>query len=148
MSADMFQQKKGTTEKICGRILIAEDNPVNQKMTLAMLKALDCKGEVVDNGIEALTALHHKRFDLVLMDCQMPEMDGFDAAKAIREQENTDNSYFKHCHVRKFRIPIIALTAHAMSGAREKCLEAGMDDYLSKPFNLKRLCEKIKPWLA
>jgi CheY-like chemotaxis protein len=141
-------QSEKKTGKICGRILIAEDNPVNQKMTLAMLKALDCKGDVAANGFEVLTALNHKQYDLVLMDCQMPEMDGFAAARAIRKQERDGKSGFQHCHIRNFHIPIIALTAHAMAGAREKCLDAGMDDYLSKPFNLKKLCAKLKPWLT
>jgi CheY-like chemotaxis protein/nitrogen-specific signal transduction histidine kinase len=116
------------------RILLAEDNPVNQKLALALLEKQGHAVAVANNGREALTALEREPFDLVLMDGQMPEMDGFEAAAAIRRRERAT-----HAH-----IPIIAMTACAMKGDRERCLEAGMDGYVAKPFRMKELFETIE----
>ncbi len=113
--------------KLQGNVLLAEDNPVNQDVTEAMLKKLGCRVKPVEDGFEALNALTHSSFDLILMDCQMPGLDGYETTKAIRKIQ-------RYAH-----IPIIALTAHAMEGDREKCIEAGMDDYLSKPFTQEQL---------
>ncbi|GJQ58348.1 MAG: hypothetical protein SCALA701_11490 [Candidatus Scalindua sp.] len=117
------------------RILLAEDNVVNQKIALRILeKKLGYNADVVTNGKEAVESLERIDYDLVLMDCQMPEMDGYDATSTIRDQNSA---------VLNHNIPIIAMTANAMKGDREKCLEAGMDDYVSKPINIKILSDVI-----
>ena len=120
------------------RVLIVEDNPVNRKVVLYMLQKLALQTESASNGREALEALAKGRYDLVLMDCQMPELDGFEATSAIRRRE-------KAAHAK--RMPIIAMTANAMHGDREKCLAAGMDDYLMKPLEPGDLESALKIWL-
>jgi CheY-like chemotaxis protein len=115
------------------RILLAEDNPVNQKVARRMLEKERHSVTVVGNGCEALEALRLHPFDLVLMDIQMPEMDGIQAAALIREQERHSGGH----------IPIIALTAHAMSGDRERFMAAGMDGYISKPIRFPELVSEI-----
>jgi two-component system sensor histidine kinase/response regulator len=116
-------------------ILLVEDNVINQQLALAVLKRMGCTVEVANNGIEALRACERRRFDIILMDCQMPEMDGFEATGHIREQETV-------------RTPIIALTANAMEGDRERCLAAGMDDYVSKPFKRAQIEAVLQRWVA
>jgi len=111
------------------RLLIAEDNRVNQKVALALLQKIGCTADVVANGYEVLSALERIRYDVIFMDCQMPEMDGYEATQAIRRIEN-DSA--KPCPW-KHRVAIIAMTANAMQGDREKCIAVGMDDYVSKP---------------
>jgi signal transduction histidine kinase/CheY-like chemotaxis protein len=118
------------------RVLIAEDNVVNQKVALTILTKLGHRSEVVDNGLEALHALDRECFDLVLMDCQMPELDGFEATRALRAKEEGTGE----------RVPVIALTANAMAGDRELCLEAGMDDYLAKPVHPDALDAMLERW--
>jgi signal transduction histidine kinase/DNA-binding response OmpR family regulator len=120
-----------------GRILVAEDNAVNQKVAMLMLKRLGYSVEVASNGRQAVDALQHGSYAAVLMDCQMPEMDGFEATRTIRAGASDGAA-----------IPIIALTANAMPGEREKCLAAGMNDYLSKPINRELLAEKLAAWTA
>jgi two-component system sensor histidine kinase/response regulator len=120
------------------RVLIVEDNPVNRKVMLYMLQKLALQAESAGNGREALEALAKSRYDLVLMDCQMPELDGFETTAAIRRRERA-------AHAK--RMPIIAMTANAMHGDREKCLAAGMDDYLTKPLELGDLESALKLWL-
>jgi two-component system sensor histidine kinase/response regulator len=115
------------------RILLVEDNPVNRRLTVLMLEKWGHSVDVATNGNEALAALNREPFALVLMDVQMPEMDGFATTKAIRQREEST-----HTHV-----PIVALTAHAMKGDRERCLAAGMDAYLSKPLQAPQLFEVI-----
>lgn len=112
------------------RILVAEDNVVNQKVAVRMLQKLGCTVEVAANGVEALAALAERPFDLAFMDCQMPEMDGFEATGEQRRREAAGA---------RPRIPIVALTANAMQGDRERCLEAGMDDHITKPVTLAAL---------
>ncbi|MFC1840905.1 response regulator, partial [Thermodesulfobacteriota bacterium] len=113
-------------------ILLAEDNHVNQALAMELLNGRGHHVELAMNGLQAVEALEKGSFDFILMDIQMPEMDGLEATKIIREKE-TGSSH----------IPIIAMTAHAMQGDREKCLEAGMDEYISKPIKAKELFDKI-----
>ncbi|ODT44789.1 MAG: hypothetical protein ABS70_04665 [Nitrospira sp. SCN 59-13] len=121
------------------RLLLVEDTPVNREVALGMLDMLGHFAQAVDNGRLAVEAVARERFDLVLMDCQMPEMDGFTATATIRQQER-DAADDRH-------IPIIALTANAMEGDRARCLAAGMDDYLAKPFTMAQLSEMLTKWL-
>ena len=118
-----------------GTILIAEDNEVNQKVLKRQMEELGYCTEIVSNGRQAVAALQLRSFDLVLMDCQMPEMDGFAATEEIRRREGT----LRHT-------PVIALTAHAMLGDRERCLAAGMDDYLPKPVRVRDLSRMLSHW--
>ncbi|HXS93665.1 MAG TPA: PAS domain S-box protein [Candidatus Limnocylindrales bacterium] len=120
------------------RVLLAEDNPVNRRVAFLLLKREGHSVAEASNGVEAVAAMGRENFDIVLMDVQMPEMDGYDATKEIRARENGTGTH----------VPIVALTAHAMSGAREICLSAGMDDYLSKPIAIKELREVLKKWTA
>ncbi len=120
------------------RILLAEDNIVNQKVALSILKKLGVSGDAVANGAEAVKSLELIPYDLVLMDVQMPEMDGYEATHRIRDPQSK---------VHNHDIPIIAMTAHAMQSDRRKCLEAGMNDYLSKPINPQALADMLEKWL-
>jgi CheY-like chemotaxis protein len=120
-----------------GRILLAEDNPVNQKVALGMLRRLGLEADVVANGRAAVERATAEPYDLILMDVQMPEMDGFEATRALRRDPPPGA-----------RIPIIAMTANAMSGDRERCLEAGMDDYLAKPVKIDQLRTMIERWMG
>jgi PAS domain S-box-containing protein len=121
------------------RLLLVEDTPVNRDVASGMLEILGHSVDAVENGRLAVEAVARERFDLILMDCQMPEMDGFTATATIRQQERTA---VDHRHT-----PIIALTANAMEGDRARCLAAGMDDYLAKPFTLAQLREILARWL-
>jgi signal transduction histidine kinase/AmiR/NasT family two-component response regulator/HPt (histidine-containing phosphotransfer) domain-containing protein len=125
-----------------GRILLAEDNDINQMLVLEILRIAEHECDCVANGWAAVAAFQTGRYDLVLMDCQMPEMDGYAATRAIRAWESTHPR-----ETRARRIPIIALTAHALAGDREACLESGMDDYLSKPLDPAVLLALIDGWL-
>ena len=117
-------------------ILIAEDNMINQKVIERMVQKLGYRADLVANGKEALDALSRAPYGLVFMDCQMPEMDGFEACREIRNRDLPTS-----------RIPIIAITANAMKGDRERCLAAGMDDYVSKPFKQDDLKNVIEKWI-
>ena len=118
------------------RVLVAEDNPVNQRLTLTLLRRAGHLAEAVSNGAEAVATLSSpSAYDLVLMDVQMPVMDGLEATRMIRRLPGPAAT-----------IPIIALTANAMQGDDTVCLEAGMDDYLSKPINPRRLLEAVTRW--
>jgi PAS domain S-box-containing protein len=118
------------------RILLAEDNEVNQRLTLRMLERSGYQADVVPNGLRAVAEVLTGRYDLVLMDIHMPEMDGFNATREIRRREGGDR-----------HTPVIAITARAMAGDRERCLAAGMDDYVSKPVRRKELTGAIERWL-
>ncbi|MHB8474910.1 MAG: response regulator [Steroidobacteraceae bacterium] len=121
------------------KILLVEDNPVNREVAVAMLENLGCAAEAAENGLLAIEAMSAATYDAVLMDCQMPIMDGLTAAGEIRRREHTSGAA---------RVPIIALTANAMEGERERCLAAGMDDFLSKPFTQRQLATLLRRWLA
>jgi CheY-like chemotaxis protein/HPt (histidine-containing phosphotransfer) domain-containing protein len=116
------------------RFLLAEDNPVNQKLAARLLEKQGHSVAIVGNGVEAVQAVERQLFDLVLMDVQMPEMDGFEATAAIRERERGTGR----------RLPIVAMTAYAMKGDRERCLAAGMDGYVSKPIQPRELWQAIE----
>jgi signal transduction histidine kinase/CheY-like chemotaxis protein len=120
------------------RVLLAEDNAVNQRVALRLLEKLGCSVDVVVTGREAVDAVARERYDCVLMDCQMPEMDGYQAAAAIRQREGTGAR----------RVPIVALTAYAMQGDRDRCVAAGMDDHLGKPFSASELRAALSRWAS
>lgn len=118
------------------RLLLAEDNVTNQKVAVLLLERLGCRVDIAANGVEALAALERATYDLVLMDCHMPELDGFDTTRLIRQREAGGR-----------HLPIIAMTANALAGDRERCLAAGMDDYLAKPVSQAALASTLGRWL-
>ena len=120
-------------EQLPLNILLAEDIRVNQKVALRMFKRLGYDADLATNGKEAIEALHRQSYDVVFMDVQMPEMDGFEATRAIREEWQNDS-----------RPWIIAMTANAMRGDREKCLEVGMNDYISKPIQIEAIERSLR----
>jgi signal transduction histidine kinase/CheY-like chemotaxis protein/HPt (histidine-containing phosphotransfer) domain-containing protein len=124
--------------KLIGRVLVVEDNPVNQAVVKKMLEKAGLSPVTANDGIEALEAMRSEQFDVVLMDCQMPRMDGYETTEAIREREARQGL---------MRMPVIAMTANAMMGDRERCLVAGMDDYLSKPVKPSQLENMLRQWL-
>ena len=127
-----------TTQSLSGHVLLAEDNPVNQEIALLMLETLGCSVTVAQNGREAVDQAQTTTYDLILMDCQMPELDGFEATRLIREWEQSNS---------RSATPIVALTAHATPGDREQCLAAGMNEYISKPFSMDHLRGVLTTWL-
>lgn len=118
-------------------ILIAEDNLINQKVIERMVQKLGYPVELVANGREVIDALSRLSYALIFMDCQMPEVDGFEACREIRKREAGGP-----------RVPIVAITANAMTGDRERCLAAGMDDYVSKPFKQNDLRAVLDRWIG
>ncbi|MGI9241007.1 MAG: response regulator, partial [Verrucomicrobiales bacterium] len=130
-------EKSGLGSSQAGRILIAEDNQINQAVAKKMVGRMGFQVDVVATGKEALEAVSGKRYDLVLMDCQMPELDGYAATEQIRLMANPTS-----------QIPIIALTAGAMDENRERCREAGMNDFIAKPIDRPRLETIIRRWIA
>lgn len=131
--AELLEIKKSFEDS---KVLLVEDNLVNQKLALALLKKLDLKPDIASNGQEALDRLANQIYDLVLMDCQMPVMDGYQATEALRASDNLNKA-----------VPVIALTANAMQGDQEKCFACGMNDYVAKPIDPKVLSEKLHYWL-
>jgi signal transduction histidine kinase/ActR/RegA family two-component response regulator len=136
MPVEPVAEAGGGARPVRARVLVAEDNPVNQVVAAEMLLRLGCRADLVGNGREAVEALKKLPYDMVFLDCHMPEMDGFDACRAIRADEAGGR-----------RVPVIAMTASALKGDREKCLAAGMDDYLPKPVRLADLGNVIRHWL-
>jgi PAS domain S-box-containing protein len=122
---------------VAAHVLVAEDNEVNQKVAVHILEKLGYRVEVAENGREAMEACQRAHYDAVLMDAQMPELDGYEATRRIREAEGSGR-----------RVPIIAMTASAMKGDRERCLEAGMDDYISKPVTPEELARVLQRWVS
>jgi len=127
--------EQDTLPEIKARILLVEDNLVNQKVAMAMLKKLGCRVSLAPNGAQALKQIPDHRFDLIFMDCQMPIMDGFETTRAIRQMVGAIRD-----------IPIVAMTAHALKEDREQCLEAGMDDYLAKPVHRDKLIAVLRKY--
>ena len=125
--------------KFNASVLVAEDNSTNQQVATGVLRKLGCKVTLTTNGREAVHSFETNTFDIVFMDCQMPRMDGYEATAAIRSLENTRNDHS--------RIPIIALTANALTEDRGKCITAGMDDYISKPFRIQQIENILLKWL-
>ena len=121
------------------RVLVAEDNPVNQMVVVRMLELCGVDVDVANNGVEALEKISSERYHLVLMDCAMPEMDGFEATRRVRKLTGTPTPA---------SVPIVAVTANAMAGDRERCINAGMDDYLPKPISRAELADKLKYWVG
>lgn len=140
-------QEPSTAALLPGRILLVEDNELNQQVVLGILEGVGRTATVVENGRDAVKRLTSQSFDLVLMDCQMPLMDGYEATRLIRQQERFARSASDRLDARPHRVPIVAMTASAMAGDREKCLRSGMDDYLSKPFTRDQLLRVINKWL-
>ena len=126
-------------EDLTARILLAEDDAINQKVALYMLKTLGCTVDVVEDGWQAVDALSKIKYDLVFMDCMMPNMDGFEATATVRDP---DSNVLNH------NVPIIAMTANAMKEDRDRCIDAGMDDYVSKPVKKDVLAAVIEKWLS
>ena len=120
------------------RVLVAEDNPVNQVVAEEYLNSLGCSVVIAENGVQALAALDRETFDVVLMDCQMPEMDGYTATRAIRAREKSQSTPM---------LPIVAVTANAFEADRKRCLDVGMNGYLSKPYAEEQLAEALLPYL-
>ncbi len=118
-------------------VLIVEDNLLNQKLALRMLEKLGCRADLAGNGRDAVRMIERGGYDLVFMDCQMPEMDGYEASAIIRQREKESGQH----------LPIIAMTAHTMTGDRDKCMEAGMDDYISKPIRKEDILQVISKWV-
>ena len=133
------------------RVLVAEDNMINQQVALGMLQIIGLQADAVNNGAQALQALQKSPYDLVFMDVEMPEMDGFEATRKIRkwqtQADDAGNQLTAKNRRHAAQIPIIAMTGYAMKGDRERCLEAGMNDYISKPFDLATLAETLNKWL-
>ncbi len=128
-------------------ILVVEDNNVNREVARALLEYLGYRVDLAENGRQAVEATARTPYDLVFMDCQMPELDGFGATKLIREREATRSADAHGRSEQPARLPIVALTAHALAGDREQCLTAGMDDYLTKPFTQEQMKTLLARWL-
>ena len=132
-------ERENTKAPLHGRILLAEDNLINQRVALGILKKLGLEADAVAHGREAIQGLRERPYALVLMDVQMPEMDGLEATRHIRDTATG---------VLNPAIPIIAMTANAMQGDQQACLEAGMDDYLAKPVSAQALAAMLEKWLV
>ena len=120
-----------------GRVLVAEDNPVNQKLAIRLLQQLGLEVDLAGHGVEAVARALATRYDAIFMDCQMPEMDGYDATRELRKREPAGR-----------RTPIVAMTANVMDGDRERCLEAGMDDHVAKPVTRQALVAALERWVG
>jgi CheY-like chemotaxis protein/HPt (histidine-containing phosphotransfer) domain-containing protein len=138
LSAPLTPAAPHSDQPLVGKVLLVEDHPVNQKVAQKLLERLGLTVDVTENGEVALERLREQPYAMVLMDCQMPVLDGYSATRRLREIEAGQG---------KPRTPVIAMTAHAMSGDRERCLQAGMDDYLSKPLDRQLLEQTLARWM-
>lgn len=127
-------------------VLVVDDNDVNRQVATRMLKRLGCEVQSCNNGEEATEAVENGSYDLVFMDCEMPVKDGFQATIQIRQWESTRKNGNTTINSRKQRLPIIAVTANVLSGDEKRCFEAGMDDYLAKPLQMKDMDDMIQKW--
>jgi PAS domain S-box-containing protein len=143
-SLDEFRSAPEGTHR--GRVLVAEDNSVSQMLAAEVLKRLGCQVDVVGNGIEAVEAWKQLPYDLIFMDCDMPAMDGFEATRQIRRQEGAGR-HGGNPHGGRPHTPIIAMTASALQGDAERCLAAGMDEFMSKPLRLQQISRVVETWL-
>ncbi|MGH6882636.1 MAG: response regulator, partial [Hypericibacter sp.] len=137
---------EGDRHHFAAQVLVVEDNPVNREVATGILENMGCHVITAPNGTHAIQRLAQEQVDLILMDCEMPEMDGFEATKRIRDLENLVQGQ-PGTETSRQRVPIIALTAHALADIREKCLKSGMDDFLVKPFDERQLGEALGRWL-
>jgi two-component system sensor histidine kinase/response regulator len=147
--ASFYLRKSGTEPSIAfdGHVLVVEDNPVNQDVATGILENMGCSVVTAPNGAAAINRCATESFDLVLMDCEMPVMDGFEATKRLREMERV-NGGLRGSGQSRSRLPIVALTAHALAEVRQQCLDAGMDDFLVKPFDEQQMVEMLGRWLT
>jgi CheY-like chemotaxis protein len=134
-SRENLARLERTFSDVGRRVLVVDDNAVNQRVAMRMLQRLGFRIDVAANGLVAVRMVRQQLYDAVLMDCQMPEMDGYAATREIRRMEQPGE-----------RIAIIAMTAEALTGARERCVAEGMDDYISKPVRLEDLTRAIRKW--
>jgi PAS domain S-box-containing protein len=148
-TAPFFTRREGAAgwPRLDARVLVAEDNAVNQDVATGILEMMGCRVVTAPDGRAAVRMFAQDDFDLVLMDCEMPVMDGFEATRRIRESETLRRELPNRAGPRD-RTPILALTAHALAEVREKCLAAGMDDFLSKPFDATQMARMLERWLA
>jgi two-component system, sensor histidine kinase and response regulator len=139
------RHNRGVVPHFEARVLVVEDNPINQEVARGILENMNCRVETASNGRCAVEYLGRDAFDLILMDCEMPVMDGFEATRRIREMQS--DSELSGDAARSARVPIVALTAHALAEIREECLAAGMDDFLVKPFDELQIGEMLRRWI-
>jgi len=147
--ASFYVRKSGVGPQVAfdARVLVVEDNAVNQDVASGILKQMGCSVVTASNGRSAVQLFAQERFDLILMDCEMPIMDGFDATRRIRDIERVMRKADDAKHSGS-RTPIVALTAHALAEVRERCLEAGMDDFLVKPYDELQIADMLGRWLT
>src|SRR5439155_21733542 len=147
--ASFYVRKSGGGPKVAfdARVLVVEDNAVNQDVATGLLKNMGCTVMTASNGRRAVQLFVQERFDLILMDCEMPVMDGFDATKRIRDIERA-MSGLRDGDVSRSHTPIVALTAHALAEVRERCLKAEMDDFLVKPYDEAQIADMLGRWLT
>ena len=136
-------------EEVAGaRILVAEDHPVNREITMTLVETLKCVGDIAVDGAEAVEAVQREAYDVILLDCQMPKLDGYEAARQIRDLEQQGRVKSRGSSERLGHVPIVALTAHTSPTDQARCLESGMDDFVRKPFTLRVLRGVIGKWVA
>jgi two-component system, sensor histidine kinase and response regulator len=147
LSGDIHNETKEEYKKFGAHVLLAEDNLINQEVTKAFLETYGCQVDVANNGFQAIESVSHTDYDVIFMDCQMPEIDGYSATIKIREMEASRNNELKTLNTERKYVPIIALTADALEGTRQQCLMNGMDDYLAKPFRREELFAILDRWI-